>query len=145
MITFNNAKKICSPLDVVVLEIETQQIVNKEEIQNYDFVSSLSDVAEKYIVLGEYPTRNPTYWKISEGKEKKEISDWKERIKLVLSNDSTFRVHWSDLDNNSQVATARASVAMIMHNCSDIPEQLIKEVKCATAYTAFGKIDLDLS
>ena len=144
MISIEDALKIFSPLDVVIFEIEIQEIVDKNEVENYDVFPTLIKKIEEFINLGEYPTRNPTYWRISEGLDKNKVDDWDDLVRLEISNDPSFRVHWTDLDNNSLVATARAGVSLLMHNIRDLPASLIKEVKCATVYTAFGKMELDL-
>jgi hypothetical protein len=136
---------ISSPTDVVIFEIEDQAIVQKSEIESYSPGQALLEKAEEYIKQGSNPEMNPTYWAISGGSPLSSIQNWKSDLAELLTNSKKLRVNWSDLDNNTRVATVASEVSLLAINCRALPQKLIKEAKCATIFTAFGKIELVLS
>lgn len=142
MISIEKALEIFSPLDAVVFLVEVQIIVKKRDKEKFDPLFAIAKEVEKYIIVGEHPERNPTYWQATQGKKHVEIEDWSERIRKVIefSNPS---VNWTDLDNNSLVVTVASEFSMLLINCKDLTPNMIKELKCATIHTAFGKISLE--
>lgn len=133
---------IASSTDVVTFEIEDQEIVQKKEIDSYRPGRALLRKAEQYITRGSDPEKNPTHWAISGGAPLSSVVDWQEKLVDLLSNSKKLRVKWSDLDNNSMVATVASEVSLLAINCRALPQKLTKEAKCATIFTAFGKIEL---
>lgn len=142
MVSLEKAIDIFSPLDAVVLQLETQTIVRKKDRDQFDPLLEMSRAVEKYILVGEHAERNPTYWQATMGKKKEETEDWLERIRKVLEFSSP-RVNWTDLDNNNLVVTVASEFSMLLVNCKDLTPELTKELKCATIHTAFGKINLE--
>lgn len=135
--------KLLSPLDLVVLTIEEQKVIKKSEINDCVPASFLLEKAEKFIHLGEFPTRNVTYWNVSSGKTKEEVPDWNERLIKELSHS---KIEWDvqDLDNTKDILRVSCEIYMIVHNCNVLNNELLKEVKCARVHTAFGQIDVEI-
>lgn len=135
--------KLLSPLDLVVLTIEEQKVIKKSEINDCVPASFLLEKAEKFIHLGEFPTRNVTYWNVSSGKIKEEVPDWNERLIKELSHS---KIEWDvqDLDNTKDILRVSCEIYMIVHNCNVLNNELLKEVKCARVHTAFGQIDVEI-
>jgi hypothetical protein len=144
MMTLQNALKICSPLDIIEFEIETQEIVKKKDLETLVPSSLLVKKAEKFIEVGKMPERNPTYWNATEGKRKEEVHDWEDKLATALALERKFVVNQQELDNNSLVISVVSSISMLLVNCKDLPREQIKEAKCATVFTAFGPISLTL-
>lgn len=145
MITFEKAVAIASGFDIITLVIEDQQIVQKNNIESYVPGSALVKKAEKYITVGSDWEKNPTCWAAFEGAPLSSLPDWQDRLAKVLTNSQSLRVNWSDLDNNTRVATVASEISVLATNCRALTPSLIKEVKCAKIFTAFGQIDLALS
>ena len=137
----NSTLKLLSPLDVLVFTIETQSIVKTDAVDDCIPAKFLIPKAESLIMTGEFPTRNITYWRSTEGKTKEEVDDWEFRLISALSN-SNLQVNVLDLDNTSKVVEASCEVYMLAVNCGALSASQLKEVKCARAHTAFGPIDL---
>ena len=135
--------KLLSPLDVVVLTLEEQVIIKSFEVDECVPASFLLEKAEKFIHLGEFPTRNITYWNTTEGKTKEEVSDWDEKLIKELSHS---RMEWElqELDNTKKVMKVSCEIYMIAHNCSSLSRELLKEVKCARVHTAFGQFEVEI-
>lgn len=135
--------KLLSSLDVVVLTIEEQKVIKKSEIDDCIPASFLVEKAEKFIHLGEFPTRNITYWNATAGKAKEEVPDWNDRLIKELS---CSKMEWEvqDLDNTKDVLKVSCEIYMIAHNCDVLNNELLKEVKCARVHTAFGQIDVEI-
>jgi len=139
----NECLKVLSPLDVVVLTLEAQSLVKKDKIDDCTPASFLIPKVEKFISVGEFPTRNVTYWNISEGKIKEEIPDWEERLIKELSN-SNMTIKVQELDNTKNVVEVSCEIYMIAHNCTQLSKELLGEVKCAKVLTVFGPIDVEI-
>lgn len=137
------AIKVLSPLDVVVLTLENQALVKKSELDECLPASFLVPKVEKLIQLGEFPTRNVTYWNVSEGKIKEETEDWNEKLIKELTS-SKMSVKVQELDNTKNIVEVSCEVYLIVHNCSQLTKELLKEVKCARIHTAFGQIDVEI-
>jgi len=135
--------KLFSPLDVIILTIEDQKIIKKSETDDCIPASFLLEKAEKFIHLGEFPTRNITYWNATAGKTKEEVLDWNERLIGELSNS---KLEWEvqELDNTKNILKVSCEIYMIVHNCAALTNELLKEVKCARVHTAFGPIDVEI-
>jgi len=135
--------KLFSPLDVIILTIEDQKIIKKSETDDCIPASFLLEKAEKFIHLGEFPTRNITYWNATAGKTKEEVLDWNERLIGELSNS---KLEWEvqELDNTKNILKVSCEIYMIVHNCAALTNELLKEVKCARIHTAFGPIDVEI-
>ncbi len=135
--------KLLSSLDVVVLTIEEQKVIKKSEIDDCIPASFLVEKAEKFIHLGEFPTRNITYWNATAGKAKEEVPDWNDRLIKELSHS---KMEWEvqNLDNTKDVLKVSCEIYMIAHNCDVLNNELLKEVKCARVHTAFGQIDVEI-
>lgn len=135
--------KVLSALDVVVLTLEAQEIVKRESLDDCVPASFLLPKVEKFIHLGEFPTRNVTYWNATEGKTKEEVTDWELRLIRELTN-SNMTVKVQGLDNTKDVVQVSCEICMIAHNCTQLSKELLKEVKCARVHTAFGQIDVEI-
>ena len=136
-----SAVKLLSPLDVVVLTVECKEIVKKSEIEKLEPASILFDKAEKLVLLGDYATRNPTYWNVTQGAKKEDTPEWEKALVAELSR-SKLDVKVTDLDNNSNVVDASCEVYLLAINCDKLTKEYTKEIKCAKAHTAFGPIEL---
>lgn len=137
------ALKILSPLDVITFKIKDQAIVKKKDIQESNFASFLVPKALKFLNSGEHSERNPTIWKILDNKKREELEDLNEKLSSELASSPQFHVNLEELDNNNQVITVTSEVSMLALNCKFLEKDLLKETKCATAHTAFGKLDLE--
>lgn len=137
------AIKVLSPLDVVILTLENQTLVKKSELDECLPASFLVSKVEKFIQLGEFPTRNVTYWNVSEGKTKEETEDWNEKLIKELTS-SKMSVKVQELDNTKNIVEVSCEIYLIVHNCSQLTKELLKEVKCARIHTAFGQIDVEI-
>ena len=135
--------KVLSPLDVVVFTIEEQRIVKKKEVDDCVPASFLTEKAEKFLMLGEFPTRNVSYWNISSGKEKSEIPEWELLLIKELSS-SKMELDVQEMDNTKDIVKVSCEIYMIAHNCKQLTNELLKEVKCARVHTAFGPIDVQV-
>ena len=135
--------RVLSPLDVVVLTLEAQEVVKKDKLEDCLPASFLLPKAEKLIHLGEFPTRNVTYWNATEGKLKDEVPDWNERLIKELTN-SKMTIKVQELDNTKDVVEVSCEIYMIAHNCTQLNKELLKEVKCARVHTAFGQLDVEI-
>ena len=135
--------KVLSPVDVVVLTLETQNIVKKDKVEDCIPASFLIPLVERFVHLGEFPTRNVTYWNVTEGKDKEEIFNWEERlIKELTSSNMTISIQ--ELDNTKDVVKVSCEIYMLAHNCMQLTKELLKEVKCAKVLTAFGPIEVEI-
>jgi hypothetical protein len=135
--------KVLSPLDVIVLTIEEQKIVKKKEVENCVPAAFLIDKAEKFLLLGEFPTRNVSYWNATQGKEKSETADWELSLIKELSN-SRMEISVQEMDNTKSIVQVSCEIYMIAHNCILLTKELLKEVKCARVHTAFGPIEVEI-
>jgi len=143
-LNFKQATSIMSPFDAVVIEFEDQFIVPKSEKETFNFGKALTPKAMRYLSCGSVSNKNPTSWNALDDSGEKGPEFYK-RIEEILVSCSCFRVNWQDLDNNSQVATVSSEISMLMVNCKSLTSDLIKEAKCATVFTMFGRVNLDLS
>lgn len=141
----HRALQILSPLDVITFEIEEQTIVKKQEENKNNLSACLVPKALKFLKSGERPDRNPTLWNIVDTKKIEEIEDLEVRLAELLEASSKYNVHFQELDNNSNVATVTSEVSMLVLNCNELTQELLKEAKCAIATTAFGKLDLEIT
>ena len=139
------ALKILSPLDVIVFQIREQSIVKKSELENFNFSKILTQKAMKFLSVGERPDRNPMLWNIVETRKIEEVQDLSDQLANALSQTKSYDVNLEDLDNNSQVATVTSEVSMLALNCKEMSPDLLKEARCATAHTAFGTLDLEIT
>jgi len=137
------AIKVLSPLDVVVLTLEESRLLKKQNIDDCVPASFLFEKADRLISVGNVPTRNVTYWNVSQGQEKDKVSDWQEKLISELSN-SKMNVEVQDLDNTKDIVKVSCEVYMIVHNCEQLTKELLKDVKCARVHTAFGPIEVEL-
>ena len=135
--------KVLSPLDVVVLTIEEQKIVKKGDVENCIPAAFLIEKAEKFLMLGEFPTRNVSYWNATQGKEKSETPDWELFLIKELSS-SKMEMNVQEMDNTKDIVQVSCEIYMIAHNCMQLTKELLKEVKCARVHTAFGPIDVEV-
>ena len=135
--------KLLSPLDVIVLTIEEQKVVKIADIDDCIPASFLIEKAEKFLHMGEFPTRNITYWNATEGKTKEESPDWNEKLIKELSH-SKMEWELQELDNTKKVMKVSCEIYMIAHNCELLSRELLKEVKCARVHTAFGQIEVEV-
>ena len=138
-----DAIKVISPLDVISLTIETQEIVKKESLDDCLPASFLLKKAEELIMLGEFPTRNITYWNATEGLQKNVFPDWEERLISVLTN-SNMILSVQNLDNTKSVMKISCEIFMLAHNCAQLTNESLKGVICAKVNTAFGTIDVEI-
>lgn len=138
-----DAIKVMSPLDVVSLTIETHEIVKKDVLNDIIPATFLLEKAEELIMLGEFPTRNITYWNVSEGHQKENVPDWRDRLISVLSN-SNMTLSVQNLDITKSVMKVSCEIFMLVHNCSQLTSEHLKGVKCARVNTAFGTVDVEI-
>ena len=135
--------EILSPRDVVVLTVETKEVIKRSEINDQKLASLLLHKAEKLVFAGEFPTENPTYRNMTNGIAKEEVTDWRDNLINELSK-SKMKMKVQQLDNTKDVVEVSCEVYMIAHNCKQLNKQLLKEVKCARAHTTFGPIAAEL-
>lgn len=138
-----NVLKYLSPLDVVFLTIESQEIIRKDRLDDCVPASFLTEKAERLLSMGEIPTRNPTYWKVSEGLSMKDFPEWKDNLIKELTVSDMF-VKLTDLDNNSSVITVSCNIAVLAVNCKQLNDESFKDVKCARVLTPFGQIAVEI-
>ena len=135
--------KLISPIDIVVFTLEVQEIVKKDKVDDCIPAAFLIPLVERFIHLGEFPTRNVTYWNATGGKVKEETSDWEERLIKELTN-SNMTISIQSLDNTKDVVKISCEIYMIAHNCMQLNKELLKEAKCAKVLTAFGSIEVEI-
>ena len=138
----SKATKLFSPLEVIVLTIESKDIVKKSDSEK-PISSLLADKVESFISVGEYATRNPTYWNVSGGKKKDEVQNWRHALCVEIEN-SKLNVKVTDLDNNNNVVETSCEVSMLVVNFKELSKELMKEIKCARVHTVFGQIELQV-
>ena len=137
------AIKLMSPLDVLCLTLETKGVVRKND-ENFQPGSLLAGKVEKLISIGDHPTRNPTYWNVSGGTGSSEVPNWKDLLISELEASPSFNVKLTDLDNNSNVMEVSCEISLLVINCNNMGQELMKDVKCARIRTVFGSVDVEL-
>ena len=143
MISLKTATQILSPYDVLEIVVESREIIRKDE-ENFDPTSILVRKVNPILHQGTSCQKNPTYYKIAEGKKSSEISNWNDLLISELKNSSHHSVKVTDLDNNTNVVEVMSSIHLAILNCAVLTKEQIKEIKCAKAFTPYGQIEISL-
>ena len=133
-----NKLKIFSSHNVMTVVIECSGILKKTDTNSPAML--LLEKAEKFLTFGEYCHFNPTYWKIANGKIRDEIPEWKSLLVNELTSSPGYNLKVTDLDNKSNVVEVSSEISLLVANCYELPDELIKEMKCATVHTAYGPV-----
>ena len=137
------AIQILSSYDILEITISAREIIRKD-ISDFDPTSMLLRKANPLLQQGIDPQKNPTYYKISEGKKSSKIPDWNDLLIAELKNSSYHSVKITDLDNNNNVVEVMSSIHLAILNCSVLTKEQIKDIKCAKAFTLYGQIEISL-
>lgn len=132
-----------SPFTSVILTLEVQKILKKDEIETIDPAELLLDKVETFLKVGDVPTRNVTYWNLTKGSDMSEVPNWRELLINEIS-DSKMDVVVHDLDITKEVMEVSCEISLLAFNCRRLTKELLKEIKCARIHTASGQIDVEL-
>lgn len=132
-----------SPFTSVILTLEVQKILKKDEIESIDPAELLVDKVETFLKVGDVPTRNVTYWNLTKGSDMSEVPNWRELLINEIS-DSKMDVVVHDLDITKEVMEVSCEISLLAFNCRQLTKELLKEIKCARIHTASGQIDVEL-
>lgn len=132
-----------SPFTSVILTLTEQKILKIEEVETINPAELIVPKVEKFLNVGDVPTRNITYWNITKGSDMSEVPNWRELLINEISN-SKMEVVVHDLDITKEVMEVSCEISLLSFNCKQLTKELLKEIKCARIHTASGQIEVEL-
>ena len=141
MNSLEKLEKIFSPLDVVYLTKEYEYLSPKGA--DPDLPPEVQRDIYRYLTCGENFDRNPSVWIVFKGEKLDTGSDrWIKGMMNLFR--LTCKAEVSEIANDNNHVRTTLDFVLLAVNAKFLPEEALKELKCAKVETAFGTFPLEL-
>jgi hypothetical protein len=128
-------EKLFDSLDVVRIEKGFECLIKKDKVP--DVPKECLDFAQEVLGVGDYPDRNPSWWKTFEGAAVEHGSEkWRNGIANLFRLTAPHDVN--EIDNIYNHLSVDIVLEVLAINAKNLPEGVFEGAKCVTVVTAFG-------